>query len=341
MHDDAGAVLAATREHAGATDPVIDYEHQIDAAAQNGQPAPAAGWVKELEVRDGALWGRVEWTPRGAAHIGAREYRYVSPTFAFDARTRKVKALHRAALTNAPALDMPALARDQGGLMNPEHLTALAVALGLAGTATTEEVLAKAKTVVAEALAPIAEALGLAKDAPAADIVAKAKTTATAIAPDPGSFAPIAEALGLAKDAPAADIVAKAKTTATAIAPDPGSFVPRGEFDRVATRLHTIETEQTEAKATTAVDTAIAAGKIAPAQRDWALGYARADMGGFEDYAKTAPVIVAPSRIGNPSHGADPNTALTADEIAICRATGVSEEAFRKARAALDERAQT
>lgn len=60
---------------------VIDYEHQTDHTSENGQPAPAAGWIRELDVRGGALWGRVEWTAKAAASIAAREYRYISPTF--------------------------------------------------------------------------------------------------------------------------------------------------------------------------------------------------------------------------------------------------------------------
>ena len=91
-HDDAATVLVATRERAGGTDLVMDYEHQTDLASENGQPAPVAGWIRELDARDGALWGRMEWTAWAAAHIAAREYRFISPTFAFDGATRQVKA---------------------------------------------------------------------------------------------------------------------------------------------------------------------------------------------------------------------------------------------------------
>lgn len=35
-------------------------------------------------MRDGAIWGRVEWTERAAAAIRAREYRFLSPSFGFD-----------------------------------------------------------------------------------------------------------------------------------------------------------------------------------------------------------------------------------------------------------------
>ena len=63
--------------------------------------------------------------------------------------------------------------------------------------------------------------------------------------------------------------------------PDPSQFVPRAEFDRVSTRLNTVETERAEERATAAVDDAVRAGKIAPAQRDWAMAYAKRDADGL------------------------------------------------------------
>ena len=109
--------------------------------------------------------------------------------------------------------------------------------------------------------------------------------------------------------------------------------MPRDEFDRVAGALTTIQTERTEERASAAVDAATAAGKVAPAQREWALGYARAGGGGFDAYVAGAPVIVDPARIGEPGPGHDPNAALTTDELAACRAMGITAEAFTASRA--------
>lgn len=92
-----------------ANDFVLDYEHQTMQASKNGQPAPAAGWFKRLEWRDGEGGGLfaldVRWTARAAAMIAAREYRYISPVFGFDAKTGEVQNIHSAAITNDPALD--------------------------------------------------------------------------------------------------------------------------------------------------------------------------------------------------------------------------------------------
>ncbi|MNN95005.1 Mu-like prophage I protein [compost metagenome] len=51
----------------------MDWEHAIEILAPAGQPAPAAGWFDQLEIREGALWGRVAWTPRAAAQVVSRE----------------------------------------------------------------------------------------------------------------------------------------------------------------------------------------------------------------------------------------------------------------------------
>lgn len=85
---------------------VVDYEHQTLLASDNGQPAPAAGWFKALHWQEGVgLFAEVEWTERAAAHIGAGEYKYISPVISYDKKTGAIKKLINAALTNNPAID--------------------------------------------------------------------------------------------------------------------------------------------------------------------------------------------------------------------------------------------
>lgn len=88
------------------TDVVIDYEHQ----SLSGNEAPAAGWVKELFLKDNELWGRVEWTKKAKEYIKNKEYKYLSPVYEFysaDEKTGSIKGvtLHSASLTNTPFLD--------------------------------------------------------------------------------------------------------------------------------------------------------------------------------------------------------------------------------------------
>jgi phage I-like protein len=100
----AAAVIAARRN--GEQGFVIDYEHQTLNKATNGQPAPAAGWFKGLEWREGQglFMVQIEWTERARAMISGGEYRYLSPVFGFDSQTGAVTYIHSVALTNDPAL---------------------------------------------------------------------------------------------------------------------------------------------------------------------------------------------------------------------------------------------
>ncbi|MBE0529529.1 MAG: hypothetical protein IH626_01795 [Rhodospirillales bacterium] len=302
---DPQAVVAASA--ARGLDAVVDYEHQTDLAEKNGQPAPAAGWIKEFQVRADGIWGRVDWTTLGADRIRAKEYRYLSPTFLADKKTGEVKAILRAALTNNPALDLVALATERDDCME-ELLKALAAALGLPENTTQETALAKV-----------------------GDLVKSAKTAEETVAAIRTSLKvdATADATAIAKAIDTA--VAKAKEEAAKSDVDPKAFVPRAEFDRVATQLTKMQTDLSADKATEAVEAAMREGKIAPASKDWAMAYAKKDAEGFADYVKGAPVVVTPGGGGNPTPP-KAGSPLTEDELATCRQLGLTEEAFKKTR---------
>ncbi|MCX8016391.1 MAG: phage protease [Rhodocyclaceae bacterium] len=156
------AVLAAFER--GGIDLPIDYDHQTLEADAKAGPVPAAGWIKELQARDGALWGRVEWTPRAADLIRQKEYRFLSPVFRHDKQGR-VLALEGAGLTHYPNLDLTPVAHQKG---DPDMTD----------------------------LSPIAEALGVeAADADVAALTARAarlKEAATR-APDPAQWVPMSQ----------------------------------------------------------------------------------------------------------------------------------------------------
>lgn len=82
---------------------LIDFEHQ----SLTGKDAPAAGWFKRLEWREGAglYMDGVSWTSRASAMLAANEYRYLSPVFTFNKDTGAVSEIINVALTNTPALD--------------------------------------------------------------------------------------------------------------------------------------------------------------------------------------------------------------------------------------------
>lgn len=138
---DSAAVLAAFAK--GGIDLPIDYEHQTLEAEAKAGPVPAAGWIKQLEARDGALWGRVTWTPRAAELIQSREYRFLSPVFRHD-KAGRILALEGAGLTHYPNLDLAPVAHMKGDDMT--DLTIIAEALGAPAGADIESLAAHAKT---------------------------------------------------------------------------------------------------------------------------------------------------------------------------------------------------
>ena len=148
-------------------DLVVDWEHGSETRSLAGERSPAAGWVQELELRDGAVWGRVVWTDRGRADVESGAYRYLSPSFDFSRATNEIVRLTSVGLVHAPNLPaLPALNREE-----PMELKALCRALGLPETATMDEVLAavhRQKTDLATA-ANRAETPDIARFVPRAD----------------------------------------------------------------------------------------------------------------------------------------------------------------------------
>ena len=133
--EDAAALIAHwKRQIAGL---VVDYEHQTQHAATNGQPAPAAGWITSLEWEEGrGLFASVAWTEKARDHIRAGEYRYISPVFSFDRESGAIFRLHSAALTNTPALDGMDAARATLATHKELHsMNPILAALGLPETA--------------------------------------------------------------------------------------------------------------------------------------------------------------------------------------------------------------
>lgn len=81
----------------------IDECHAIDRAAPLGLPAPARGWIVELQARDDGLWGRVEWTEEGQRLMAGKAYRGISPAILHD-KAKTVLGVLRASLINTPNL---------------------------------------------------------------------------------------------------------------------------------------------------------------------------------------------------------------------------------------------
>lgn len=138
--DNPQAIIAAFL--ADGKDMPVDIEHATELKAPKGDSAPAVGWIKTLEVRNGSMWGRVEWTNDGGFTVSERQYRYISPVFLYDKMTKQILRLTSAALTNQPNLALQALNRE-GQTEHEEEpaMKKIYAALGLAETATEVEAL--------------------------------------------------------------------------------------------------------------------------------------------------------------------------------------------------------
>lgn len=120
----------------------IDWEHATQRRAPQGEEAPAGAWIKQLEDRNGALWGQVAWTPRGERQVESKEYRFLSPVFDYDVETKRIVRLVSAALTNIPNFVMTALNQEQMENAPVKPSPELLKLLNLPETATAEEVFA-------------------------------------------------------------------------------------------------------------------------------------------------------------------------------------------------------
>lgn len=90
---------------------ILDWEHASEHKAPQGDPTPAAGWIEDMEVRKGSVWGRVDWTERGRETVANREYRFISPVLVYQKPSRRVVDLASVGLVGRPNLHLKALNR--------------------------------------------------------------------------------------------------------------------------------------------------------------------------------------------------------------------------------------
>lgn len=122
----------------------IDYEHATEVRAPEGLSAPAVGWINELKVEGGEIFGKVDWTAAGRQDVESRAYRYISPVVHLAPEERTVLRISSVALTNDPALYIKSLLNRREAPETQKDtamLKAIAKALNLAETATEAEIL--------------------------------------------------------------------------------------------------------------------------------------------------------------------------------------------------------
>ena len=327
---DPARVIAATEALGLAAGVPIDYDHATDFAAPEGRPAPAAGWIRELAERAGAQWGSVEWTPHGAKAITSREYRYISPVFQYSP-DGAVTRLLRAGLTNNPNLYLTAIsARAVAGMAAPDaglqHEAAARTAAGAE--------LGQGDEAMDTLLQQLCEMLGLDDDASPEEVLAAVRALNESAhgdgdEDDEDSGRDGAQGDDCDDDGGDADAMQAAGAGA-----DPARYVAVAQFQRVLGELNQLRVERARERAERAVDDAIKAGKLIPAQRQWAISYCQADFKGFGAFAARQPAAFggafesAAATFTPPPPARAATAALTATETAICAQLGLSSEDY-------------
>ncbi|MBW8283516.1 MAG: phage protease [Rhizobium sp.] len=295
---DLRTIVQSTLKRAGSTEIVIDYDHQtmFGAVPGVGGRAPAAGWIKEFDVRSDGLWARVEWTEAAAQAIKAGEYRYISPVYQF-LKSGQVLHLLSAGLTNVPNLDLAAVAASAQSTSQEENMEKIALALGLAQGASEGEILAAINSVLT-------------------------------------STAAMAVAVGLDKSAKPDAILTAVQAAKTSL-PDPAKFVPIEQVTAMQADIQTLKDATAVDKAETAVNRAIAEGKLQPALKDWGISLHKADPVKFDDFVAKSPVLTAAQR-ATAVPPAKSDGQLDDADVAIMSQLGISREDMLKSKTNLE-----
>lgn len=328
----------------------LDWEHASELKAPKGEKAPAAAWITSLEVREGSVWGRVEWTKEGARCLLAREYRYVSPGFYHD-KKGVIVGLSSAGLTNKPALTLAELARE--GDSGMKELYSL---LGLEDDASDEDV-TKAIMAMKEQLAAYQE-----KDKPEGDEGDEYDEENMAVDDDPDLAAEqttVETPPGDEDDRTDKKELARVKTKLKAangklalarawVRKHKGKsgdddvsladFVPREDYDLALTRVKKLEDKNTATETKvlareidTEIQAALAVGKITPATADFYRKQCQKEGGLalFREFVEVAPVILSDEEIVTGETPQGSSVVLTSEERKFVAVMGLTEEEYR------------
>ena len=317
--DKAIATTLINRAKALGQDILIDYDHQTLHIEKTGKEAPAAGWFNgdEIEWREGlGLFIKPRWTDRAAAMVDAKEYRFLSAVFPYDAQGRPLE-LRMAAITNDPGVvGMQALAAlsalpasQPGQLANPsketsmnELLKKLLAKLGIELTGDpTDEQLQKALTELDSLQAS-------AKKAPELEAALSAeKASLAALKAHPGGQVDLAQ------------------------------FVPVATYNALVTQVAALTAQVDTTDAATLIKEARTAGKVVAAEEEYLTAYAaQKGVAALKALLEPRPAIAAltasqTAAVTLPEKKGE--AVLSAEDKYAADQLGISHEDFAKAKA--------
>ncbi|QLL81185.1 hypothetical protein GWC92_13185 [Aeromonas caviae] len=317
------ATTLINRAKALGQDILIDYDHQTLKVDQNGQPAPAAGWYNgdEIEWREGeGLFIKPRWTERAAALVAAKEYRFLSAVFPYDAQGRPLE-LRMTAITNDPGVvGMQALAALSAQLIQPgqpatltkensmnELLKKLLAKLGieLTGDPTDEQ--------LQKALIELDSLQASAKKAPELEAALSAEKTALA--------------------------ALKAQTTSVqqGAQVDLAQYVPVATYNALVTQVAALTAQVDTTDAATLIKEARTAGKVVAAEEEYLTAYAaQKGVAALKALLEPRPAIAAltasqTAAVTLPEKKGE--AVLSAEDKYAADQLGISHEDFAKAKA--------
>lgn len=329
--DDTNGFAIAQQANARINDLVIDYEHQTLYKEQNGQPAPAAGWIESVVYISGkGLFADVVWTNKAASMIQAKEYRYISAVFIYDSNGYVLKLLH-AAITNCPALDgMDELIAACSQFFTTkednemEEYKKLLRALFKMPDASDAQLQAALSALVKEqpkevALSAVFKELK-ARNEQIAALSAQSKK------PDPAKVATAENQPTLQQQ-----IVALAAQVNN---PDPAKVVPVETMQALHQQVAALSAQIHKNESLQVINEAIKDGKLLPAQKEWAEQLASTPDGisQLKNYLATIPQIASLSAQFQPQSTGCANqnsvAALSADDREAAKMLGYTEKEY-------------
>lgn len=304
----ADQVIAAAR--ARQNDYVIDYEHQTLLAAENGQPAPAAGWLKGVEFEyvpgEGFFANSPNWTTKAAGFLASDEYRYFSPVFQYDPATGRVQLFRHGALTNDPGLD------------------GMATVAALKHT-TTDDDTPQEETLMNELLKKLLAAIGI--DITDADLADENKLKELV----DQAVSQVGEQK--TKATTAEGEVAALKASGGKV--DLTQYVPIAVADELRGQVAALSANAGTAELNALISTARAEGRLLASEEKWARDLAEENgTAALKALIDKRPAVAAlkglQSKENPTKKPGDEGDALSAEDLAVCKNAGIDPADYRK-----------
>ncbi|MFM5733356.1 phage protease [Aeromonas hydrophila] len=330
-----GQIAAAliARAKALGQDILIDYDHQTLKTDQNGQPAPAAGWYNSDEIawREGlGLFIKPRWTERAAALVAAKEYRFLSAVFPYDAQGRPLE-LRMTAITNDPGVvGMQALAALSA-------LPASSLMSTQPGQLAISSHVAQQEKSMNEHLIALLGKLGI---QPGADgqFTAEQGTAALAALDTLQAIAKKAPELEAALTAERTSLAALKATVSTGQGGqiDLAKYVPVETYNALVTEVATLSAKVETTDAATLIKDARTQGKVVAAEEEYLTAYAaQKGVAALKALLEPRPAIAAlaasqTTQVTLPEKKGE--AVLSADDKYAADQLGISYEEFAKAK---------